>query len=69
MTTYKWAVWRRMLHVELTCYLVWVLAFQAFVLIFQARRGLPLRLKQGQPRLKVGLLAGLGHPQPTHQTH
>lgn len=42
MTTYKWAVWRRMLHVELACYLVWVLAFQAFVLIFQARRRLPM---------------------------
>ena len=27
-----------MLHAELACYLVWVLAFQAFVLIFQARR-------------------------------
>ena len=37
MITYKWDVWRRMLHVELACYLVWVLAFQAFVLIFQAR--------------------------------
>ena len=38
MITYKWGVWRRMLHAELACYLVWVLAFQAFVLIFQARR-------------------------------
>lgn len=45
--TYKWGVWRRMLHAELACYLVWVLAFQAFVLIFQARRPPPCCLVPG----------------------
>ena len=55
MTTYKWAVWRRMLHAELACYLVWVLAFQAFVLIFQARLRLPTRPSTGQHGFEVGL--------------
>ena len=36
--TFKWGVWKRYLHMEVACYLLWLLAFQAFVLIFQARR-------------------------------
>jgi len=34
--TFKWTVWQRFLHMELACYLLWLLSFQFFVLIFQA---------------------------------
>ncbi len=54
--TYKWGVWRRVLHAELACYLVWVLAFQAFVLIFQARRRPPCRLAPGRPSHVLSLI-------------
>ena len=47
VVSYKWGVWKRVLHCELACYLVWLLAFQAFVLIFQAR----CRLPASAPRL------------------
>jgi hypothetical protein len=33
--TFKWTVWQRFLHIELACYLLWLFAFQTFVLIFQ----------------------------------
>ena len=35
--TFKWKAWaRRLLFVELGFYLMWLLAFQGFVLLFQA---------------------------------
>lgn len=40
MITFKWQQWaRRWMHAELAMYLVWLLAFQIFVFIFQVRSG------------------------------
>ena len=34
--TFKWQQWaQRALHIELGLYLVWLLSFQAFILLFQ----------------------------------
>ena len=40
--TFKWKAWaRKLLFVELGFYLTWLLAFQGFVLLFQASPACP----------------------------
>ena len=54
--TFKWNAWaKRCLLVELGLYLTWLIAFQVFVLLFQASRAAHLTLLQNA--LTAGILA------------